>query len=398
MTAQANTRQHQKKDQIGAINQMADGAGRERIHWLDAARTLAIIAVLTCHSVEGIYSLNLDSMSSASQASEAIAFIGFTFGRIGVPLFLFISGYLLLDRDWNRASCVRFWKRRWLPLLLCVEIWIVIYSIFLMFAGNPISVEKTLRTMLFVDNIPMGHYWYMPMILGFYLFLPIMGIALRKLDVKTIAFPLVVVSIYALGVPVAKQIVNAVGTDSVGLAARLDLGFSGGVYGIYLILGWCAKKGAFKKLRAPTLTAATATLFALCVAFQLWCYGSDVQYNIWYSNGLLLLCSLALFELFSRLQKKLFTYTPPCDDIIPDESSKLTLFGRITYWLSYYSFAVYLTHFPLRMLILPFFKQLNLPMSIRALALFAFTLVTSLCLCWILSKIPRIGKALLYLK
>ena len=36
--------------------------------------------------------------------------------------------------------------------------------------------------MLFVEKLDMSHFWYMPMIVGVYLFLPIMGSALHTLD------------------------------------------------------------------------------------------------------------------------------------------------------------------------------------------------------------------------
>ena len=42
--------------------------------------------------------------------------------------------------------------------------------------------SNVLRTMLFVEKLDMSHFWYMPMIVGVYLFLPIMGSALHTLD------------------------------------------------------------------------------------------------------------------------------------------------------------------------------------------------------------------------
>ena len=62
-----------------------------RIHWLDAARALAIVSVVVCHSAEGVYGLTLESMTSMGLASELSGFAFFTFGRIGVPLCAVVS-------------------------------------------------------------------------------------------------------------------------------------------------------------------------------------------------------------------------------------------------------------------------------------------------------------------
>ncbi len=74
---------------------------RNRIEWLDFARMIAIILVVLCHAVENVYALKLDYISSISVQSKIFVFTAFTLGRIGVPFFLMISGYLLLDRAYD---------------------------------------------------------------------------------------------------------------------------------------------------------------------------------------------------------------------------------------------------------------------------------------------------------
>lgn len=354
-----------------------------RIAWIDLARALAISFVLIVHAVEGIYALNLDAVAHLSTQTTVFAFSAFTLGRIGVPLFLFISGYLLLDRDYTREGCIRFWKKRWLPLLLCTWAWLILYHLFLAAMGKqPLSLEYFIRTVLFVDKFNMAHFWYMPVILGVYLFIPVIAIALKKLDARTIAFPLAIVAVFAFVTPVVNQILVATGGDP--LSVRFDLGYSGGVYGIYLLLGWCVKTaaggGIFGAIPTKVLAVAAIVLFVLCVSFQLWSYSLNSAYNIWYTNGLLVLCALACFELLSRIP----------DNRVPAY--------KVVYTVSYYSFALYLVHFPIRMLIAPAIKALPVMLPIQTLVLWALTFTISLIVSWAISKIPRIGKPLLYLK
>lgn len=66
--------------------------------------------MILCHATEGIYKLNIESVTSMSIMSKFTAFTGFTLGRTGVPVFLMISGYLLLDREYDKTRTIRFWK------------------------------------------------------------------------------------------------------------------------------------------------------------------------------------------------------------------------------------------------------------------------------------------------
>lgn len=77
---------------------MEKNAQRKRILWLDYARCFAIICVVFIHSVERIYNA-YDMQETAQMAAGSLLFrdAAFAIGRLGVPVFLAISGYLLLD-------------------------------------------------------------------------------------------------------------------------------------------------------------------------------------------------------------------------------------------------------------------------------------------------------------
>jgi len=76
----------------------------KRIKWIDLVRAIAILLVILCHTTENIYEMKLESMTSLSLQSRIFCFASFTAGRLGVPLFLMITGSLLLPREYDNDS------------------------------------------------------------------------------------------------------------------------------------------------------------------------------------------------------------------------------------------------------------------------------------------------------
>jgi len=59
-------------------------------------------AILSIYSYAS-YPFSLQGFQSLSRPNEIIAFASFAFGRIGVPFFLFMIGFLMLDQcNWER--------------------------------------------------------------------------------------------------------------------------------------------------------------------------------------------------------------------------------------------------------------------------------------------------------
>lgn len=353
-----------------------------RIVWVDYARALAILTVVLCHATESVYKMNLEGVGEASAFSQLSAFTLFTIGRLGVPLFLFMSGYLMLDRFYGLDDCKRFWRTKWCGLLVATEVWVVLYFLFLNATqGRPLSLSLLLSNMLFLEPVGMGHMWYMPMIIGLYLFLPFIANGLKMLDDdRALRFPLAIMVALLFVIPVLSATKQALGGSSE--ATLIDAGFSGGVYGCYMLLGYCVKKEAFKAIPRWLVVVAGIAAFVLTILLQMFSYGEGVRYNVWYNNGLLLLSGISLFELLSRA----LTLRP----------------NRTVAVLSYYSFALYLVHFPVRLLLAPIvlkwpFVEAS-PNFFGVLVLFVVVLAISLLLCWMVARIPKIGTKILYLK
>lgn len=102
----------------------------ERIQSLDIARTFAILCVVLCHCVEHAYTGT--SYSDLSNVSQIFRIVFFTIGRLGVPIFLFLSGALILKKQIETdEEVLMFYKKNLIPLLIAIEIWNILYNLFI---------------------------------------------------------------------------------------------------------------------------------------------------------------------------------------------------------------------------------------------------------------------------
>ena len=205
--------------------------------------------------------------------------------------------------------------------------------------------------------------------------------------------PLLFAWAYAFVIPLANAYLPIAGI-TVELSPQLNLGFSGGAYGIYLLLGWCAKRQAFKRVKPGLCALIVITSFVLCVLLQVLRLRIGSGYRIWYDNALLSVCGLALFELMSRMPDKWFV----SEAQQVSGGREMNVLGRATAFVSKYSFATYLVHFPFKIVLSPLFKSIPIMTPVQTMLLFACLLKISILICCALSRVPVVGKLLLYLR
>ena len=350
-----------------------------RIISIDFLRSFAIFTVVLCHATEKIYTLNVAFLSQISVQSRVFALAAFTVGRLGVPIFIFITGYLLLVRKYDTTGCKLFWQKNWLGLLITTEIWIVLYRLFLAwFCDSGLSIVTFIKNMLFLEHVSpqyMTHMWYMPMIIGLYIFIPFVANAVQSVDTKALAFPMIFAGVVLFAVPVINVLMEI---HQLGkISSSIDIGFAGGIYGSMLICGFLVRKDCFKQCKSSILLLLAAAAFLATVGLQLYAYQHMMKYNVWYNNGLLVLCSFALFELGTRIKEYPFKNT--------------------IYDLSRCSFGIYLVHNPILLAMHKFIPlQGMLPIQVIVLW-FGVFFISWLIVHWI-SKVPILGRYLFFMK
>lgn len=284
----------------------------DRNYIYDFIRAFAIISVVFCHSIESVYYIFQDRSilySGLSFESKMFDLLGITFGRLGVPLFLFLTGALLGRKNYDNKDDVKnFYKNKFLPLLITLEIWFLIWNIFIVFYFSWRGEIPNISLFTFFQNIFLLKTvdyilpaWYAPMILGIYLFIPFISNVLNKYEFKNIKIPLIVGILYFFIIPTINLVLNIYGLT---IISNIDLYFSGGIYGIYFIVGFYLSKGLLKKTNSIVLYVTFLISFLCCVIFQYFLINKGVFYKIGYENIFLFVSCCSLFEIFTRLSIK----------------------------------------------------------------------------------------------
>lgn len=162
-----------------------------RVVWLDVVRLVAMFTVVCCHCTDPF---NFYPGTSPDMAQ--IKFWGAAYGAVlrpCVPLFVMITGALLLP---VRGDASSFYKKRIPRVFFPFVIWTLLYNLFPWLTGVlgldprvildffPFSGEEVMRQSLSVSlgylaeapfnfSILAVHMWYIYLLIGLYLYLPI---------------------------------------------------------------------------------------------------------------------------------------------------------------------------------------------------------------------------------
>lgn len=231
------------------------------------------------------------------------------FSRIGVPLFLMISGVLLLNKKMEDGQDVkRFYRHNLLSLFLTAEIWyFLMYWVIVLFQptnqileteGFGGAVLQMLKTMLFVDQVTMGSMWYMPMILCLYTTIPFAAMLKDKLSPRSMALPMALVFLYVMVLPAINTFCAFQGEPKLSTIVREANLCS--MYYLYVFTGFLIGRGVLAGWRDWTVAAVGALTFAACCAYQIYAYAQPDNYLVSYSSPGILLCAACLFEFIRR--------------------------------------------------------------------------------------------------
>ena len=151
---------------------------KKRIIYLDYLRVLAIFGVLLNH-----ISANWEN---ALFLNSEIALFYNSLGRIGVPLFLMLSGVLLLN---NKLPIKEFIKRRYprviIPFLFYMTLLIMFFILL-----NPHILDGNVA--VYVIKRYLSGRWYVWMILGVYLLIPIMASFIKTSKLEGVKYFLII--------------------------------------------------------------------------------------------------------------------------------------------------------------------------------------------------------------
>lgn len=151
-----------------------------RVIFLDWLRVIACLMVLIVHASECIYS-NDYSFSFPSEAGRWSVCLINGFVRPAVPLFLIASAYLLVPLKTDTKT---FFRKRFIRVVIPFIVWLVMYAVLpiLWEEYTMIDVKNNLSK-IFINFIPRAsHLWFIYMLLGIYLIMPVLSSWLKQVS------------------------------------------------------------------------------------------------------------------------------------------------------------------------------------------------------------------------
>lgn len=209
----------------------------KRIVYLDYLRVAAAVAVIVAH----IANQNAGSLSGRSLDWQALNIYN-SLSRWCVPVFLMISGSLFLSKEIPTKTLYRKYILR---LAVAYLVWSVIYAVampvknLLLTPGYQISLRE-----IYTDMIRgQSHMWFLPMLIGIYMCVPILKQLVRS--PKLARYYLILSLVFALAIPQCFKLcwdflgqgvyvwISPVEQLISGMHMQLVAG-----YGFYFVLGW----------------------------------------------------------------------------------------------------------------------------------------------------------------
>ena len=217
------------------IKKMEEKKKNGRVFYLDILRVIACLSVIMIHT-------------SAPYVVKDIGTFNFWVGnifdslvRIGVPIFIMISGALMLDKNYEYET--KKLIKHIIRMIIFFIFWSVLYCVIFEIIDKVIINNGPLSIKNIFINIIEGHYhlWYIYMIIGLYLLVPLLRLWVYDKNKKYVEYFIILSIIFTYIIP---QIIS-IGSNYYAifnnfnniLQNKLCLTYVGG-YTTYFILGW----------------------------------------------------------------------------------------------------------------------------------------------------------------
>ena len=338
-------------------------AEKIREPWLDYARVAAVFCVLICHATESCYGTVLKERQMVGIRLWLAEHTLFTIGRLGVPIFLAITGTLLLCKNIKPRE---FYMKSLCPLILTTEIWIMLNFVFVcVFQNKEFNFLELGCQMLFLRNLELPHMWYMPMIIGIYVAIPFLAKLMNtNKEFKTYLVPLIMGIVGTALIPTINIFLKDTELSMKTVDFIISDSFLGGIYGLYLVFGYfIGRQKILTNVKSGILVAIAVVAFITNMGGQYYFYIRRIENATgltWYNSINIFIMGLLLFELIRRFFQHNHWKCP-----------------AVIQYVARISFGIYLLHKPIIIVLLKYLpKELHDLIKIGILAVVGFGLST----------------------
>ena len=166
---------------------------------VDAIRTTAIILVLLLHAAND---LTVQQLNTFEIFRWCTVDVYQSVGRIGVPLFLMLSGALLLQPSKVNEPLSVFFKKRFARIGLPFIFWGAVF-----FAWDFLVEGQAFTPSAVINGVltgPYYHFWYLYLLLGLYLVTPALRVLMAHASANLIKYLLILWLVGASILPVTR--------------------------------------------------------------------------------------------------------------------------------------------------------------------------------------------------
>jgi len=208
-------------------------SAKNRLFYFDLLRAFACLCVVMIHVSAG----------SVQQPVGSVPFWSGTFfnslSKACVPLFVMLSGALMLDE--NYAFTKEKWRGHTLKMVLFFVFWSASYCLVFDVAMPMLRHEHVgfIDTILKMLN-GFYHLWFIPMIIGLYLLVPLFRLWVKKQNRRYVEYFLLLALIFGFAIPQIIRVLACLNPGLEGLDSafeNMDMRYVTG-YSAYFILGW----------------------------------------------------------------------------------------------------------------------------------------------------------------
>ena len=353
----------------------------------DVIRIVAICLVMLVHVSAYIVLYNTDPATKEFFFGNIVNGVS----RAGVPLFLMLTGALLLNEN-RKFDAKVFYKKSFTWIALLMLGWTVAYAAFYAIAfpllhHNPVAWDTVGKTMWnYALNLPTmyPHLWYMFMVVGLYLMIPVLRLFVKRENKSYILGIIIAFVVAQLAVNTFNILMTGWAFNLTTIVNKFHVEPATGFVG-YVLTGWYVTNFKIAKRKRVALygLSLAAVMFAT----------SMVQTQIKATPGV-------RGNLYEPLTLTAFLYGLGVFVLLYTLCGEKQTKHRLTAMLSKDAFGVYIIHALWMELLTMWFPYWEFPVKsvvVYMLALFLAVAVVSYLTVWLVSLIPGVKK-IFYIK
>ncbi|WP_458404756.1 acyltransferase [Methanobrevibacter sp.] len=355
----------------------------KRIFYYDAVRALAILSVIIIHVFNSTWVFTKSGYAPFPSIQWLFScFLGSGF-RTGVCLFLMLTGALSLGRKWNVGE---FFKKRLPRIIVPFIFWGLILSLIYILISymypnflHTVDAFTLKEAVKYIANtylcINKGFtpYWYVWMIIGVYLILPVFNKWVLNSNLDELEYFLII------------WLITCIFDFTVFIELPIELSYFTGPIGL-VVAGYYFSKTERKLFNSPYWSLLIVIIGFASAAIMCYLFSTTKHTYIMDRYSIMnITLSIGLFLLFKNFSK--FNFHP---DFLYNPDG---IFRKLVFSLATYSYGMYLVHRFFMHLIHKYFKHTLGYFSLVALMFFA-TLILTWGLLVILNRIPYVNRVI----